>query len=60
VQPPTPTWGAMLSLSREYFYHSPTLPIWPGLAILIAVFSFNLFGDGLRDLLDPRAWQAGE
>lgn len=60
VQPPTPTWGAMLALSREYFYHSPTLPIWPGLAILIAVFSFNLFGDGLRDLLDPRAWQAGE
>lgn len=60
VQPPTPTWGSMLSLSREYFYHAPTLPVWPGLAILISVFAFNLFGDGLRDLLDPRAWQAGQ
>lgn len=60
VQPPTPTWGAMLAGSREYFYHSPTLPLWPGLAVLICVFAFNLFGDGLRDLLDPRAWQAGE
>jgi len=60
VQPPTPTWGAMLTLSREYFYHSLTLPVWPGLAILVSVFAFNLFGDGLRDLFDPRAWQAGQ
>ena len=60
VQPPTPTWGTMLTLSREYFYHSPTLPVWPGLAILVSVFAFNLFGDGLRDLFDPRAWQAGQ
>lgn len=60
VQPPTPTWGAMLTLSREYFYHSPTLPVWPGLAIVVSVFAFNLFGDGLRDLFDPRVWQAGQ
>ena len=60
VQPPTPTWGEMLSSSRNYFQHSMTLPLWPGLAVLVTVFAFNLFGDGLRDVLDPRAWQAGE
>jgi peptide/nickel transport system permease protein len=60
VKPPTPSWGTMLSSAREYFYHSPTLAIFPGVAVLIAVFAFNLFGDGLRDVLDPRAWQVGE
>lgn len=60
VQPPTPTWGEMLSSSRNYFNHSPTLPLWPGIAVMITVFAFNLFGDGLRDVLDPRAWRAGE
>jgi peptide/nickel transport system permease protein len=60
VQPPTPSWGALLTTGRQYFYQSPTLPIFAGLAVLIVVFGFNLFGDGLRDLLDPRAWQRGE
>ncbi|MCK5737111.1 MAG: ABC transporter permease [Spirochaetaceae bacterium] len=58
VQLPTASWGGMLALSRDYMYQSMTLSIYPGIAILIAVFAFNLFGDGLRDLLDPRAWQA--
>jgi peptide/nickel transport system permease protein len=60
VQPPTPSWGALLTTGRQYFYQSPTLPVFAGLAVLIVVFGFNLFGDGLRDLLDPRAWQRGE
>jgi len=60
VQPPTPSWGQMLAESREYYTHSLNLAIWPGLAIVVAVFAVNLFGDGLRDVLDPRAWQAGE
>jgi peptide/nickel transport system permease protein len=60
VQPPTPTWGEMLSSSRNYFGHSLTLPLWPGLAVMLTVFAFNLFGDGLRDVLDPRAWQVGD
>ena len=59
VQPPTPSWGAMLTTGRQYFYQSPTLPVFAGLAVLIVVFGFNLFGDGLRDLLDPRAWHSG-
>jgi len=60
VQPPTPSWGALLTTGRQYFYQAPTLPIFTGLAVLIVVFGFNLFGDGLRDLMDPRAWQRGE
>ncbi|AQL43392.1 ABC transporter permease [Halorientalis sp. IM1011] len=54
VQPPTPSWGAMLSQSRNSMIASPFYSIWPGLAILITVVGFNLFGDGLRDALDPR------
>ena len=57
VEPPTPSWGTMLTTGREYFYSGPTVPLFAGLTVLIAVFSFNLFGDGLRDLLDPRAWE---
>ena len=60
VQPPTPSWGAMLTTGRQYFYQSPTLPVFAGLAVFVVVFGFNLFGDGLRDVLDPRAWQRGE
>jgi peptide/nickel transport system permease protein len=56
VQPPTASWGAMLTTGRQYMYQSPTIPIFAGLAVLIVVFAFNLFGDGLRDLLDPRSW----
>ena len=54
VQPPQPEWGAMLSQSRQYIRENPHLVTFPGLAIATVVFSTNLFGDGLRDALDPR------
>lgn len=53
--PPAPSWGGMLSSSgRQYFEVAPWLAIWPGVAITLATWSFNLFGDALRDILDPR------
>jgi peptide/nickel transport system permease protein len=52
--PPTPDWGADLNLAREHMETRPYLAIFPGLAISFAVLGFNLFGDGLRDILDPR------
>ncbi len=55
VQEPTAAWGLMLQGGAEEFAESaPWVPIFPGLAITLAVFGFNLFGDALRDLLDPR------
>jgi peptide/nickel transport system permease protein len=54
VRPPTPSWGGMLSDAVAY-YTQPHFMLWPGLAIFITVLAFNLFGDGLRDALDPRA-----
>jgi len=54
VRPPTATWGGMLS-DAVAFYTLPHFMLWPGLAIFITVLAFNLFGDGLRDALDPRA-----
>lgn len=54
VQPPTPEWGAMLGSGRAYLFHAPHVATFPGLAIFLAVLSFNLLGDGLRDALDPR------
>jgi peptide/nickel transport system permease protein len=54
VQPPRPEWGAMLSEAREVMLHYPYLMLFPGCAIVIAALSFQLFGDGLRDALDPR------
>ena len=54
VQPPAPEWGAMLSNSRNYLITAPHAAIVPGLAIMFVVMGFNLFGDGLRDALDPR------
>lgn len=54
VQPPTPSWGVMLAAARSYMTLSPWDAIFPGLAIGIAVLAFNLLGDGLRDVLDPR------
>ena len=54
VQPPSAEWGALLSGSQRYFLSSPHLTIIPGVAITILVLGFNLAGDGLRDLLDPR------
>ncbi len=55
VPPPEPSWGRMLSSEgRRYMETQPGLAIWPGLAITLAVFGFNVFGDALRDVLDPR------
>ena len=54
VQPPTPEWGAMLSNARSYLIVAPHVATIPGLAIMVVVVGFNLFGDALRDTLDPR------
>ena len=54
VQPPAPEWGAMLGSGRSYLFVAPHVATFPGLAIFLAVLGFNLFGDGLRDALDPR------
>lgn len=54
TQPPTPEWGTMLAQGRSYISQAPHLTLFPGLVILIVVIGFNLFGDGLRDALDPK------
>jgi len=55
VPPPHPSWGGMLSGSgRTYMLRAPWMAIWPGVAISLAVFGFNMLGDALRDVLDPR------
>jgi peptide/nickel transport system permease protein len=54
VQPPEPSWGNMLSSARKVMMLAPWTAIYPGLAIVILVLGFNLLGDGLRDILDPR------
>ena len=55
VRPPTAEWGAMLSEGRTYLSRAPNMMLYPGLAIFAMVLGFNLLGDGLRDVLDPRA-----
>lgn len=55
VQPPTPEWGAMLGSGRAYLFNAPHVATFPGIAIFFAVLGFNLSGDGLRDVLDPRS-----
>jgi peptide/nickel transport system permease protein len=55
IPPPHPSWGSMLSGSgRTYMYNAPWIAIWPGVAISLVVFGFNMLGDALRDVLDPR------
>jgi peptide/nickel transport system permease protein len=55
VPPPYPSWGGMLSGSgRSYMYQAPWMALWPGAAISLAVYGFNMLGDALRDVLDPR------
>ncbi|MBI4241051.1 MAG: ABC transporter permease [Candidatus Rokubacteria bacterium] len=55
IPPPYPTWGGMLSLAGlDHMYQAPWLAIWPAVALSLAVFGFNMLGDALRDLLDPR------
>jgi len=53
AQPPTPSWGGMLSTAREQLFTAPWISIFPGLAIFVTVLGLNLLGDGLRDVLDP-------
>jgi peptide/nickel transport system permease protein len=54
-QPPAPSWGSMLNAAQRFLVNAPWMAVWPGLAIFLAVLSFNLVGDGLRDALDPRS-----
>ncbi|MGI8549956.1 MAG: nickel transporter permease [Dehalococcoidia bacterium] len=54
IQPPTAEWGSMLNQGRPYLDRAPQMMLYPGLAITLTVLAFNLFGDGLRDALDPR------
>ena len=54
AQPPSPDWGVMISEGKDYMQYAPWLTLFPGLAIAFSALSFNMLGDGLRDLLDPR------
>ncbi|MGD0998244.1 MAG: ABC transporter permease [Thermoleophilia bacterium] len=54
VQPPTPSWGQMISDGQQYYTSAPWLTLFPGLCIMITVLAFNLVGDGLRDAFDPQ------
>jgi len=54
VQPPTPSWGSILNVGLQFMRQAPFLSMFPGLAIMVTVLGFNLLGDGLRDVLDPR------
>jgi peptide/nickel transport system permease protein len=54
VQPPTPAWGSMVSSGRDYLLTAWWVSTFPGLAILLLVVAINVFGEGLRDILDPR------
>ena len=56
VQPPIPSWGTMLNAAQQFLEQAPWMAVWPGLAIFLLALSFNLAGDGLRDLLDPREY----
>ena len=55
IPPPTPSWGGMLSGSaRTYMFKAPWMALWPGVALSVIVYGVNMFGDAVRDLLDPR------
>lgn len=54
ISPPTPSWGNMLTTAQQYFEHAPQIAFAPGLAVAVVVLAVNLFGDSLRDALDPR------
>ena len=53
-QPPAPSWGSMLNTAKNYVENAPWMAVWPGLSIFLLVLSFNLLGDGLRDVFDPK------
>ena len=54
AQPPTPDWGLMIGQARHHIFQSPWMIVWPSVAIALTVIGFNLLGDGIRDMLDPR------
>jgi peptide/nickel transport system permease protein len=54
IQPPKPSWGSILNAGLPYLRRAPHMSTYPGLTIMLMVMGFNLLGDGLRDLLDPR------
>jgi len=54
VQPPATSWGVQLNAAQDYLTEAPRLAVYPGVAIVVASLAFNLLGDGLRDVLDPR------
>jgi peptide/nickel transport system permease protein len=54
IPPPAPSWGTMLNDARAHLFDSPHLVVFPAIAVMLAVLSFNFIGDALRDLLDPR------
>ncbi|MGH7393797.1 MAG: ABC transporter permease [Candidatus Rokuibacteriota bacterium] len=56
VQPPAPSWGTMLNTAQQFLEQAPWMALWPGVAIFSLALSFNLAGDGLRDVLDPREY----
>jgi peptide/nickel transport system permease protein len=58
TQPPNPSWGRMLNEAQTYMHRAPLLAIFPGAAIATAVLAFNLLGDGLRDIIDPKLRRA--
>ena len=55
IQPPMSSWGGMISEGQTYYRAAPWIVMYPGLALVLTVLSFNLLGDGLRDALDPRS-----
>ncbi|NRF94411.1 ABC transporter permease [Paenibacillus frigoriresistens] len=54
IQPPDPSWGGMISEARKYMELAPGMIVWPCVAMTVTILSFNLFGDAIRDILDPR------
>jgi peptide/nickel transport system permease protein len=57
VSPPTPAWGTMIRDGTQHLTNAPWISLFPGLAILITVLAFNLLGDGLRDVMDPKSYE---
>ena len=54
IPPPQPSWGGMLSLEgKKYMLQAPWLALWPGISLAVVIYGINMFGDALRDLLDP-------
>ena len=60
AQPPTPSWGSMISSGLDYLRVAPWLSLAPGIGITLAVLGFNLLGDAFRDVLDPKLRDAGQ